>query len=242
MGGSRRDIFRGLAKLVAVVVAAAAAGAGAGLGLSTLTGDSAATPAAPPEAALASSSPPPSTTTSSPPVASTDGANTPRVSVLSATLTPKGTPDGAARLVVRVRVTNRSAATLNPKRPVLLSGKARVPLTTPTSARKPVLLRPVAPGASATGELRFATAGAVAKRLSEQRRARLGIANRTVNVRIRVNFPTGTQAPGAAPTPGATTPAPGASTTAPGTGTTPKSTAPTHGATTTTPRGTTTTP
>jgi hypothetical protein len=102
-----------------------------------------------------------------------------------AVATPATTPSGRARermrVAVRLRVRNTGG-----RRVVLDRGHRRIYLAAggatvahdPAAERLPGALahaRGLAPGATATGELRFETAGAVTRRLREARRADVGV-------------------------------------------------------------------
>lgn len=173
-----RVAFSGLLKFLVVAIAAGAVGLGIGVGLAALTGDE-------------SASSTPQTTRSSPGAAAQTTTATeglvPRVRVLSAVLRRASTQSGRdrrrAQVTVRVRVTSRGTGTLDLGDPLLMVGSERVGLDPDAEDAAGALLEPLAPGVSATGELRFETAGAVTRRLTKQRRARLHIADRTVAVR-----------------------------------------------------------
>jgi hypothetical protein len=106
----------------------------------------------------------------------------PRVQVLSARL--KGSSTAAGHVTVRVRVINRSTRPLAVEAPVLLSGNDEIPRDSADGSAARPLLKKLAAGSSATSELRFTTAGAVTKRLSTTRRARLRIARRSIVVKL----------------------------------------------------------
>ena len=183
-----RVVLRGLLKFVAVALAAGVVGAGLGIALAELTGnDDVPTPLAPqnessPRTAtdMATATTATSTTASTQPAG---GSRTTRVQIQSAVLYPAGAPDGEdpqrARVVIRVRVTSRSVSPIPRQTPMLIVGSSRV-RADPDSAD--ALLRQIAPGETATGELHFETTGSATQRLANQRRARLRIAQRTVNV------------------------------------------------------------
>jgi len=201
-------LLRGLLKFIAVVVAAGVVGAGLGIGLAELSGGGDTTAVAPTTASsppgtesstvpATSTSPAPATATaatstgSTAPPAAQGTARTNRAQVLSAVLYPAKSASGRARrrarVVVRVRVTNRGLATLAPKPAILLAGTDEVPANTRAGAVAGDLLKPLARGASATGELRFETAGAFTQRLTSQPQARLRIAGRTVALSITLS-------------------------------------------------------
>lgn len=115
-----------------------------------------------------------------------------RVDILSATVQPAGTPSGQrrkrARVTVYLQVTNQRGSTITNLEPVLLAG-ARVlpdPNATYTTGS---LLEPVPPGTTATGTLRFETAGAVTDRVLATRRAQLHIAGATVPLTLDLRPP-----------------------------------------------------
>lgn len=134
---------------------------------------------------------PAETTTTS--TTATDGqvSRTTRVQIQSAVLYPASTPRGRARrrarVVVRVRLTNRSADTLRAPAPMLIVGAGRVRADPRAAEVAGPLLRSLAPAKSARGELRFETIGSITQLLMNQPRARLSIAGRTVSVSIRVS-------------------------------------------------------
>jgi cytoskeletal protein RodZ len=117
-------------------------------------------------------------------------APTPHVQVLSALLCPATAASEQARtqaqVTVRVRVTNRGSGRLAARAPRLLVGAARIGSEPTASGAAGALGKALAPGASATGTLRFQTSGTVTQRLTGQRRARLAIAGRTVAVPIEI--------------------------------------------------------
>jgi hypothetical protein len=119
-------------------------------------------------------------------------ARTPHVQVLSAVLCPATAAseqaDSQARVTVRVQVTNRESRTLAAQAPRLLVGDARIGSDPAVKADAGGLLKALAPAASATGTLQFQTSGSVTQRLTGQRRARLGIAGRTVAVPIEIGL------------------------------------------------------
>ena len=193
-------MIRGLLKFVAVVVAAGVVGAGVGVGLAALTGGE----DDPSPAPQASSSAPGTATSSTPTTSTTPVLGTtptretapakpalvPRVQVLSAVLLEASTASGRdrrrARVSIRVRVTNRGAETLDLEDPQLLAGNDRVSADPRAANGAGTLLKPLASDASATGKLRFETTGAVTERLTTEGSARLGIAGRTVAVKLEI--------------------------------------------------------
>lgn len=202
-------VLRGLLKFLAVALAAGVVGAGLGIGLAELSGDDAdpATPIAPrpaTETAPAQTTTAPTATattvrTTTAPAATTPTTTRPvrvsrttRVRILSAVLYPASTRRGRARqrarVAVRVRLTSRSVKTLPAQAPTLIAGTARLRADRRATDVAGPLLRPLAPGKTATGELRFETTGSATRRLTNQRRARLSIAGRTVRVsKIRIS-------------------------------------------------------
>lgn len=190
-------LLRGLGKFVAVVIAAALAGAGIGIGLAELSGnDGAETPLLPVTTAQTSTSGP-ETTTGTTPTATTSTSTTaavyrvPRVQILSAQLGPISESTGRALVAVRARVTNRGNRDLTIRTPALLSGDDEVELGSGARDAAGALLRPIAPGQSATGTLRFNAPSAVAQRLTATPSARLRVANRTVAVELTTQEPAG---------------------------------------------------
>jgi len=125
------------------------------------------------------------------PAAIPQGAAVPQVRVISAVLLPAATARGQARrrarVTVRVRVTNRDSRALTPPNPLLLTGPDRIATDPRADDDAGALLRPIAPAASATGELRFEIAGAVTQRISAKLRARLAIVNRIVALKITIS-------------------------------------------------------
>lgn len=166
--------LRGLATLVAVVAVSAAAGAGAGYGLSRAFGDEA---GATDELDLASARP------------SSVTQPEPRLTVRSATLQLATSSTGAAR--ERARVTVRLRAR-NPGRRSLKLGSVRIEARGDVAKADPNaddeagdLLEPIAGGSSATGTLRFETAGALTDTLKTTRSARLRIGGKTVPLELK---------------------------------------------------------
>jgi len=115
------------------------------------------------------------------------------VSVLSTVLRPAATPAGrrkhAARVSVRLRVANRGSRRLNLERTVLRSGDGTLAYDRAQSDAAGSLLRPVDPGASADGTLRFEPRSAFTERLVRGRRARLDIAGQTVSLTVKIGRP-----------------------------------------------------
>jgi hypothetical protein len=196
-----QTLLRGLAKFVAVVVAAGLVGAGVGIALAKLSGnDGSDTPAIP--AAASTANPQTSTTADSasptretPPRPSTAATETtqssaattrsPSVRVLSALLGRRSYSTGRALVAVRIRVKNRAGRPLVVDGPVLLSGQDEIRTNASPTAAATALTRPVAPGASATGTLRFILPPDIAQRLHAKPAARLRIAKRTVALTLK---------------------------------------------------------
>jgi hypothetical protein len=200
------QMLRGLLKFLAVAVGAGALGVGVGVGLAEVGGGDDAT------TALETSSSPsattattlgPATTTSTTPSTTTAPATqttettetlalTQHVDVLSALLCPATAAgeqvNSRARVTIRVRVTNRDSRPLAAQAPRLLVGAARIGSVPDAKDDAGALLKALAPAASATGTLRFQTSGSVTQRLTGQRRARLGIAGRTVAAPIEIGL------------------------------------------------------
>lgn len=203
-----RLLLRSLAKLLAVTVVAGAAGVGLGVGLSQLTGDdstssSADTSSLGSDVSAATSTGGDSPTTIDPDTtagSSTQAQTTSRqrtagpvrvrvvASVLHRASTPTGRRSNRARLSVHVRVTNRGKRTIADAEPALVAGK-RVRADPSAGKTGRSLLRPIRPGSTADGTLRFETAGAVTARLVRARRARLRIAGRTATLKVRIGRP-----------------------------------------------------
>jgi hypothetical protein len=201
--------LRGVLKFLGVVLAAGVVGVGVGVALAELSGGdddgtslapqatrstplaaTARAPAGPATPATAPSTPPATPVTSTLPATGAAHGRTNRVRILSAVLYPAATAGGQARrrarIVVRVRVTNRGAAALAPQDALLLAGDRRVAADPRASTVARSLRRPLAAGARATGELRFETAGAVTRLLTTKRRALLRMAGRTVAMAITI--------------------------------------------------------
>ncbi len=199
-------LLRGLGKFVAVVVVAGLAGAVIGIGLAKLSGDDAtsdpvlpattAATATTPERARSSTTTTPRTTSTPASTSTTsttsDGVyRVPRVQVRSAELGPTSEVTARALVAVRASVTNRGNRPLTIKTPVLLSGDDESPLGASARDAAGELLEPIAPGATATGTLRFTVTSAVADRLAADPAARLRVANRTVAVTVEPTEPAG---------------------------------------------------
>jgi hypothetical protein len=198
-------LLRGLGKFVAVVLGAGLAGALIGIGLSKLSGDDATSSSILPtstggaattttkrtQTVARTTTPTGATTTStpaSPTTTSTTPAKTvyrvPRVQVLSAQLGKVDSATGRALVAVRARVTNRGKGPLTVKTPVLVSGADEAPLGAAARNAAGPLLKPIAPGASATGVLHFTVTSVVAQRLTATPGARLRLASHTVTVKL----------------------------------------------------------
>lgn len=197
-------LLRSLAKFATVAAAAVVCGAALGIGLSEVlgpgekrspldartTGEQARGADTTTRAQTATQTQATATRARTMPGPSSDA---PRVRVVSAVLlsatTRRSRARRRARLSVRVRVTNRDRRRLVRPAPTLLSGGARVRVDPHAAEAGGALLRPLVPGVTAAGELRFETAGEVTQRLSDERRARLRIAGRTVTLRVRIGGP-----------------------------------------------------
>ena len=189
-----RHSVLGLAKFLLVVVVSVSVGAGLGIGLSELGGRGASDN--PPVAGGPSSAAPPpaqdgatGTTGVGDPKRATvaDPPQAPRIRVLSNSLRSAITASGQrrrrARLVVRVRVTARADAT-DLGVPRLISGDNDIEVDPDGKNAAGPLLEPIAAGRSATGDLRFETAGDLTDRLVSQQRATLRMAGRSVSLTI----------------------------------------------------------
>jgi hypothetical protein len=167
-----RTLLRGVLKLVAVVAAAGLAGASIGVGLAKLSGndgdDAAALPAPTSSARTSTASP----------------NRQPRVKFISARLIPPPNETGRARVTVRVRVTSRSDSPITSLAPALLTGQDVVQIDTGARADAGRLLRPLAPGATVTGTLRFTPSAEATRRLTARPRARLRIVERIVTLKL----------------------------------------------------------
>jgi hypothetical protein len=203
-------LLRGLGKFVAVVVAAGLVGTVIGIGLAKLSGDDAASDAVLPVTTAATATTPertrtatsttprttstPATSTSTTSTTSTpsDGVyRVPRVQVVSAELGPTSEVTGRALVAVRASVTNRGNRPLTIKTPALLAGDDEVALGASARNAAGELLKPIAPGATATGALRFTVGSAIAQRLAADPAARLRVGNRTVSVTLKPSQPAG---------------------------------------------------
>ncbi|MDX6689298.1 MAG: hypothetical protein QOG15_755 [Solirubrobacteraceae bacterium] len=123
------------------------------------------------------------------PASGPSAEKTVRVQVISAVLqrahTARGRSRDRARLSVHVRVTNHGTSHLRDVNPALIS----VELVRPDPRARDTtgsLLRPIAPGETAGGRLRFETAGAVTRQLTSTLRARLRIAGRTFATGVEI--------------------------------------------------------
>ncbi len=196
-------------KFLGVVLLAGAVGAGLGIVLAELTGsDEEVPPLAPTTTATtatttattrgssttATTRRPTTSTTQRDPSTTTASAAlrlVPRVQIQSAVLFPARTQRGRARrrarVVVRVRVTNREDTTVKAQIPTLVVGDARVVNDPSAASAAGTLLKAIGPRAGASGELRFETSGDVTQALTNARRARLRIAGRTVVVKLTIS-------------------------------------------------------
>ena len=187
-------LLRGFGKFLAVVVAAGLAGALIGIALSKLSGDDAAD-----EPVIAATTASPKTTASTPAATGTSTATTaavtpgvyrvPLVKVQSALLGPVSDSNGRALVAVRVGVTNRGNRPLTIDDPTLLSGQDVVTLAASRRPAAGALLKPIAPGATGSGVLRFTIPSAIAQRLTANPAARLKVAKRTVVLKLTTNQP-----------------------------------------------------
>lgn len=201
------QLLRGFGKLVAVVVAAGLAGTAIGIALAKVTGSedsgTSVLPQAPSATSGRTSTPVPATPTQATAVAATPTTVTaparptaatpprtppstrssrPRLQVLSAQL--HRSRAGAGLVTVRVRVINRATRPLAVAAPVLLAGGDEMPRDSVRGSAARPLLKGLAPGSSATSELRFTTSSAVAERLTATPRARLRVASRSIVLRL----------------------------------------------------------
>jgi hypothetical protein len=215
-----QSLLRGAAKFAAVAIGAVALGAVVGLGLSELSGDNvASTPTGPAAPGTTQTTTKPARTTAKPARTATKPTRTttkaaqpspartqttpspalPRVNIVSAILQPAATASGRsrrrARLSIRVEVVNRGDRRLTWPAPQLISGTTLMRVDPNAGGAAGALLKPLARGATATGELRFETVGDVTSRLQNARRARLRIAGRTVKVRVTIGAPAKSSGP-----------------------------------------------
>lgn len=169
----------GRARIVRIALSATIAGLVVGVGLAVLDGDDA------PQRAVVTST---ATTATGVPEPGYNGRSGPmivRAEMLRAT-SASGRRRGRARLTVTVRMrngTDRPRAA--PSRPTLLVGDRAVRADRVAAGFAGGLLEPLAPHSTATGMLRFETAGATTRRLLQRRRALLRIAGRTLPVGFR---------------------------------------------------------
>lgn len=189
MGSNLSPLLRDLGAILAVGVASLVVGAGLGTGLGKLSegGDSSSTL----PASAADVSPDP--TGASGPTSAGRSAiqetepQPPKIRVLSSTFAPATTPRGRerrrARLTVRLRVTAREDdATLGNVR--LVSGDERRGADPNATEAAGGLLEVIPAGESATGALRFETAGVLTDRLANEGRAILRIGDRSLSLRL----------------------------------------------------------
>ncbi|MDX6691907.1 MAG: hypothetical protein QOG15_3364 [Solirubrobacteraceae bacterium] len=158
---------RVLVKVVVAVVGSLLAGAAIGLAFAALTGDDG-----------------PSTKVAGAAV---------RVQIVSAIMHPAGTAKGRARqrarLSVHARVINTTSSETTFERPRLQSGAALLGIDRNAVQPAGALLRPIAPGSTADGVLRYETAGDLTRRLASRRRATLRIAGRTMAITVIIGSP-----------------------------------------------------
>lgn len=173
-----RLLLLGLAKLIAVIVLAGVAGVGLGIGLSELTGDS--------QHDTSTGATHPATNKRQPRTSAVP------VQVASVVLHRESGTSARRRrravLAVHVRVVNRGGRTIANLAPALVAG-ARGSVGPSAKDSKGSLLRPVRPGSTADGTLRFKTAGALTDRLTKRRRAQLRIAGKTVTLKVLIGSP-----------------------------------------------------
>jgi hypothetical protein len=192
-----RTVLRDVTQIVAVAALAGAAGAGIGAGLGRLAGGDDTASALTPAAASADGKPAVAPTTAKrpatnpAPAAPAATAPRPRVRVLAAVLYPASTDRGRqlqrAQVRVRLRLAAPAGAPLPPAKPSLVAGDERVLVDPAAADLAGALLTGVRPGRSATGELRFETAGNVTADLVARRRGSLQIAGRTLSLTIQVS-------------------------------------------------------
>ena len=203
-------LLRGLGKFLAVVLAAGLAGAVIGIGLAKLSGNEPTSDPVLPVATTATATttttqttaPTTSTATTSKPTGKTSTTSTtaapadgvyrvPIIKVVAAKLGPTSEVTGRALVAISVRFTSRGNKPLKIKTPVLVSGDDEVPLGDSSREAAGALLEPIAPGATATGVLRFTVTRPVAQRLNDSPAARLRLGNRTVIVKLKPSPPAG---------------------------------------------------
>ena len=165
----RQTLLRGSAKFAVVVVGGLTIGVGIGFGASAIRGDGA------PARVTAATEPASNTTL-------------PEARVIATTFDLARSEDGRhrnrARLSIRVQLTNPTGEELAPKRPELVVPDGRTPADPNADSFAGGLLEPIAPSASATGTLRFETAGTITQNLIDDRRGTLEIAGRSVVVAL----------------------------------------------------------
>ncbi len=170
-----RSLIREVPKLSAGVVVAAALGVGIG---TALFGDRSGDRALPD--VVAPSRQPPQTTLA-------------RVQIVTAVLQPAQTARGRrrhrARLSVHVRVTNNGEVRIENLDPLLVAAGKRVPPDPFARDTTGSLLRPLPPGITAGGRLRFEIAGAVTDQLAATHHGVLRIAGGTVPFELELGRP-----------------------------------------------------
>jgi len=112
------------------------------------------------------------------------------VKVVSASIVPASTPAGRERnrasIRVRVTVTNKGSAALQLTRFSLRNGSARVRNDVQAAEFAGPLLQPIAPGSSATGEIRFETEGDASTLFSTSLSGVLSIGGRNVPLQLKI--------------------------------------------------------
>lgn len=170
---------RTLVTLLGAVLGAVAAGAAIGLAGASLSGGDRTATSPPPDAQPARGDP--------------TRLIDVNVRIVSAILHPAGTARGRsrqrARLSVHARVTNRRDRTIALGRPKLHSGLSLLEIDAHADKLAGALLRPLRPGSTADGVLRYETAGTITQRLTTMRRFALRIAGRTIRAKIKVGSP-----------------------------------------------------
>lgn len=203
MNPDARSLLRGLAKFVAVVAASVLAGVALGLGLSEVSGDDG-TPIAslnPPGTATGTTaaadasgeSRAKATAGTSGPAGASDakGAAKPRYRVLSATIEPATSASGMQRRRARVTVRLRATAGSEPltlDTPTLVAGNERQPVDPNAADAAGALLKEIPAGDSATGELRFETAGALTQRMTTFKAPRLIVGPTSLRLQIKTRL------------------------------------------------------
>lgn len=99
--------------------------------------------------------------------------------------TARGRKRRRARLAVRLTVRNPTILNVSLGSAVITFGKDRVTRDSMAKTAGDELAKPIAPGASAKGELRFETSGAATTRLSKRKTVKLRLNGRSQQVTVK---------------------------------------------------------